>query len=316
MNFEKGSHLRDQLSLHFIVFIWGFTAILGRYISVDAVSLVFNRTAMTTVAIALFMFWKKRPFRASWKEIGFMALCGILIATHWITFFGAIKIANISLTLAGISTGALWSALLKPVLDKGNIDIIELLLGAIVVVGVVVIFYETPDAANLHYYEFLGLKVTNYQLGVLIALISASLSASFSILNKQLVARYPLPVQVTFWELGFAFIGVGLYDLFFGSHNPMTLWITTTGDWYFMAILALLCTAYPFIQSVELLKRMSPFSVMLAINLEPVYGIGLAALIFGAQENMTPTFYIGVVVILATVIANGIIKAQKRKSLS
>jgi len=316
MNFEKGSFLRDQLSLHFIVFIWGFTAILGELLTVDALALVFNRTAMTTVAIALFMIWKKRPFRAAWKEIWFMALCGILIAAHWITFFGAIKLANISLTLAGISTGALWSVLLKPLLDKGKIDLIELLLGVVVVVGVLVIFYEEPNAADLKNYEVLGLNVTNYQLGVLIALLSASLSASFSILNKKLVARYPLPVQVTFWELGFAFLCVGLYDLCFGSHNPNTLWINNTSDWYYMAILALLCTAYPFIQSIELLKRMSSFSVMLAINLEPVYGISLAAIIFGAQENMTPTFYIGVVIILATVITNGIIKAQKRKSLS
>ena len=108
------SHFKDQLSLHFIVFIWGFTAILGRYISIDALSLVFNRTALTSVAIAGYMLWKKRPFGASRKELRFMALCGILIAVHWITFFGAIKIANVSITLAGVSTGALFSAFAQP----------------------------------------------------------------------------------------------------------------------------------------------------------------------------------------------------------
>ena len=308
------SHFKDQLSLHFIVFIWGFTAILGRYISIDALSLVFNRTALTSVAIAGYMLWKKRPFGASTKELWFMALCGILIAVHWITFFGAIKIANVSITLAGVSTGALFSALLNPILNKGKLDPIELALGAIVVVGIVIVFYEEPNAASIKNYAWAGYTLTNYQLGLLIALFSASLSASFSILNKQLVARYPLPVQVTFWELSFAFVGAALYDLIAESHNPMTLWATTGNDWWFLAVLALLCTAYPFIKSVELLKRLSPFSVMLAINLEPVYGILLAALLFGAEENMNPQFYLGVLIILGTVIANGIIKAQKRKS--
>jgi drug/metabolite transporter (DMT)-like permease len=308
------SHFKDQLSLHFIVFIWGFTAILGRYITIDALSLVFNRTALTSIAIAIYMLWKKRPFSASTKELWFMALCGILIAVHWITFFGAIKIANVSITLAGVSTGALFSALLNPVLNKGKLDPTELALGAIVVVGIVIVFYEEPNAASIKTYAWGNFTLTNYQLGLLIALFSASLSASFSILNKQLVARYPLPVQVTFWELTFAFVGVALYDLIAGSHNPMTLWATSANDWWFLAVLALLCTAYPFIKSVELLKRLSPFSVMLAINLEPVYGILLAALLFGAEENMNPQFYFGVLIILGTVIANGIIKAQKRKS--
>ena len=308
------SHFKDQLSLHFIVFIWGFTAILGRYITIDALSLVFNRTALTSIAIASYMLWKKRPFSASTKELWFMALCGVLIAVHWITFFGAIKIANVSITLAGVSTGALFSALLNPVLNKGKLDPTELALGAIVVVGIVIVFYEEPNAASIKTYAWGNFTLTNYQLGLLIALFSASLSASFSILNKQLVARYPLPVQVTFWELTFAFVGVALYDLIAGSHNPMTLWATSANDWWFLAVLALLCTAYPFIKSVELLKRLSPFSVMLAINLEPVYGILLAALLFGAEENMNPQFYFGVLIIFGTVIANGIIKAQKRKS--
>ena len=308
------SHFKDQLSLHFIVFIWGFTAILGRYISIDALSLVFNITALTSVAIAGYMLWKKRPFSASTKELWFMGLCGILIAVHWITFFGAIKIANVSITLAGVSTCALFSALLNPILNKGKLDPVELALGAIVVVGIVIVFYEEPNAASIKTYVLAGYTLTNYQLGLLIALFSASLSASFSILNKQLVARYPLPVQVTFWELSFAFVGVELYDIIAGSNNPMTLWATTANDWWFLAVLALLCTAYPFIKSVELLKRLSPFSVMLAINLEPVYGILLAALLFGAEENMNPEFYLGVLIILGTVIANGIIKAQKRKS--
>jgi drug/metabolite transporter (DMT)-like permease len=241
-----------------------------------------------------------------------MWLCGILIAVHWITFFGAIKISNVSITLAGISTGALWSSLLSPILSKTKFDPVELILGLLVILGIGIVFYEEPNAADIRDLSYFGVSLTNFQWGLIIALFSSMLSASFSILNKQLVFRYPKPVQVTFWELTFAFLSIVIYSFIIGN-NPMDLWATQNSDWIYIAILALACTAYPFIKSVELLKRLSPFSVMLAINLEPVYGILLAALFFGASESMSPKFYIGVIIILGTVIANGIIKARKRK---
>ena len=310
------SHLKDQFNLHFIVFIWGFTAILGKYISIDAVALVFNRTAITSLAIAIFLLVRRRPFTASARQIAFMWLCGLLIAVHWITFFGAIKISNISITLAGISTGALWSAILTPILSKSKVDFTELLLGLLVILGIVIVFYEEPNTADLTTYNLAGIQISNFQLGLVIALFSSMLSASFSILNKRLVGSYPFPIQVTFWELLFAFLSILIYQLIFEKESPMDLWAANSTDWAFLLVLALLCTAYPFIKSVELLKRMTPFSVMLAINLEPVYGILLAALFFGASESMNPQFYIGVCIIIGTVVANGIIKARKRKSLS
>jgi drug/metabolite transporter (DMT)-like permease len=306
------SYSKDQLNLHFIVFIWGFTAILGKFISIDALALVYNRTALTSVAIGIYLLVLKRGFKANSKDLLFMWLCGILIAVHWITFFGAIKISNVSITLAGVSTGALWSSLLSPILSKTKLDPVELLLGLLVILGIGIVFYEEPNTAEIRDLSYFGITLTNFQWGLIIALFSAMLSASFSILNKQLVARYPKPVQVTFWEITFAFSSIVIYSLLAGN-NPMSLWASQETDWIYIAILALACTAYPFIKSVELLKRLSPFSVMLAINLEPVYGILLAALFFGASESMSPQFYIGVIIILGTVIANGIIKARKRK---
>ena len=310
------THIKDQINLHFIVFVWGFTAILGKFISIDALALVFNRTAITSVAIGLYLLLRRKSFQANSRDLLFMWLCGVLIAVHWITFFGAIKIANISITLAGISTGALWTALLNPILTKSKIDWTELGLGLLVILGIVIVFYEEPNSASLERYSLGSLSFTNFQIGLIIALFSAMLSASFSILNKKLVSRYPRPIQVTFWELSFAFLSILIYQLIFGTDTLMSLWASSYSNLLFLALLALLCTAYPFIKSVELLKRMSPFSVMLAINLEPVYGILLAALFFGATESMNPQFYIGVVIILTTVIANGIIKARKRQNLS
>ena len=310
------AHLKDQFNLHFIVFIWGFTAILGKYISSSALDLVFNRTGLTALTIALFLVLKKRSFKANSKDLLLMWFCGVLIAIHWITFFGAIKIANASITLAGIATGALWSALLGPLFTKSRIEWTELALGMLVVFGIGIIFYEEPDAGKLKHLTYLGISFTNYQLGLVIALFSAALSASFSIFNQRLVARYPFPVQVTFYEIAFAFLSIGIYEIFFRSGNPVNLIAKSQSDWIYLLVLALLCTAYPFIKSVELLKRLSPFTVMLAINLEPVYGILLAASLFGASEEMNPQFYIGVLIILSTVIANGIIKARKRSKSS
>ena len=310
------THLKDHLNLHFIVFIWGFTAILGKYISVSALNLVFNRTGLTALAIGIFLLIKRRSFKANSKDLLMMWLCGVLIAVHWITFFGAIKIANVSITLAGIATGALWSAILGPLFHKAKIEWSELALGLLVVSGIAIIFYEEPDATKLKQLEYLGFQFTNYQLGLLIALFSAALSASFSLFNQRLVQRYPFPVQVTFYEIAFAFVSIGIYEILFRSGNPLNLLAQSNNDWIYLLILALLCTAYPFIMSVELLKRLSAFSVMLAINLEPVYGILLAAALFGASEAMNPQFYAGVLIILGTVVANGIIKARKRTKRS
>jgi drug/metabolite transporter (DMT)-like permease len=251
------SYTKDQLNLHFIVFIWGFTAILGKFISIDALALVYNRTAVTSVAIGIYLLVLKRGFKANSKDLLFMWLCGVLIAVHWITFFGAIKISNVSITLAGVSTGALWSSLLSPILSKTKFDPIELLLGLLVILGIGIVFYEEPNTADIRHLSYFGFELTNFQLGLIIALFSSMLSASFSILNKQLVTRYPKPVQVTFWELTFAFLSIVIYSLIIGN-NPMNLWASQNSDWIYIAILALACTAYPFIKSVELLNAYHP----------------------------------------------------------
>ena len=152
---------------------------------------------------------------------------------HWITFFGAIKIANISITLAGVSTGALWSSILGPILSKSKFDPTEVALGLLVILGIGIVFYEEPNAQDLREMTYFGITVTNFQLGLVIALFSSMLSASFSILNKQLVTRYPNPVQVTFWELGFAFLSICAYSVLLGN-NPMDLWANTQSDWMYL----------------------------------------------------------------------------------
>lgn len=306
------NHIKDQLQLHFIVFIWGFTALLGKYIQADAIALVWNRTWITAVGIGLFMLWSKYSFKASRKDLLWMAFGGLLIALHWITFFGAIKVANISITLAALSAGAFATAILTPIFTSKKVDWTELLLGAAVIAGISIIFFEEPKAGEVHTLSLLGLGWNNYQWGLIIGLISTVLSASFAILNARLVNTVDSPTSITFYELLTANLWITLLWPLAANYFPVKFFPESNGDWIPLILLALLCTAYPFIKSVELLKRLTPFSVMLTINMEPVYGIFMAALIFGADETMDLQFYLGVAIIIGTVILNGIIKAKKR----
>ncbi len=282
--------LKNYFHLHFIVFIWGFTAVLGALISIDAIPLVWYRMLLASGFILLFIGATKLSLRITRKMgIGFL-FAGLLIALHWLTFFKAIKVSNVSVTLAMMSTGAFFTSLLEPLFYKRKIIWYELLFGAIVIAALYMIFNVELD----------------YVEGIIYALISALLSALFSIINGQYAQRYNATV-ISFYELlgGVGFITI--YLLFVKGFNAEFFTLTPL-DWLWIFILASVCTAYAFIASVAVMKYLSPYTVMLTINLEPVYGIVLAFIVLGDSEQMSPEFYYGALVILATVIANGIIK--------
>lgn len=288
------NNLKNYLQLHFIVFIWGFTAILGALISIDAIPLVWFRMLLATIFLAIFFIVKKKSFKIDTK-IGLKFLFGgAIIATHWITFFGAIKVSNVSVALVTLSTGALFTSLLEPIFFKRKLNYVEILFGLIVVLGLYLIF-----------------KVeTSYWLGIVLALISAFLSASFSVLNGLYVRRYDAAV-ISFYQLFFGVVTITIFLAFKGGFTA-DFFILETSDWLYLLILSSICTAYAFTASVDLLKYLSPFTVMLTINLEPIYGIILALIIFGEKEMMGSMFYVGALIILLTVLANGIIKYKKK----
>ena len=287
-------NLKSYLHLHFIVFIWGFTAVLGALITLDALPLVWYRMALAVFFIVLFVIYKKIPLQVSRKTlIGFL-FAGLIIALHWLTFFKAIKVSNISITLACLSTGAFFTSLLEPLLTNKKIVWYEVVFGLIVILGLGIIF-----------------KVeVNYVQGILLALTSAFLSALFSVINSKYAKQYN-PTTISFYELLGGVFFLSLYLLFSGSFNPQFFQITNS-DWFYLAILSSVCTAYAFIASVQVMKFLSPYTVMLTINLEPIYGIVLAVIIFHDKEQMSTGFYIGALLILSTVIVNGIIKNRSK----
>lgn len=287
-------NLKSYLHLHLIVFIWGFTAILGELITLDALPLVWFRMLLAVGFIILFMAYKKTNFVVPRKTIFGFLLLGLVIALHWLTFFKAIKVSNVSVTLACLSTGAFFTSFLEPILYRRKVIWYEVLFGLVVVGGLYIIFNVEGD----------------YYLGIILALTSAFLSALFSVINGKYAKMYDSTV-ISFYELTGGVLCFSVYLLLSNSFSKK-FFILQPSDWIYLLILSSICTAYAFIASVRVMKFISPYTVMLTINLEPVYGIILALLIFKDKEKMSSEFYFGAILILITVILNGVIKYKLR----
>ncbi len=287
--------LTNYLHLHLIVFIWGFTAVLGALISIDAIPLVWYR--MGIAFILIFLYVKIRKIKLQFSRLTLLGffIAGFIIALHWITFFAAIKVSNVSVTLAVLSTGAFFTSLLEPIFYRRKVIWYEVLFGIFVIFGLYIIFEVESQ----------------YVTGILLALSSAFLSALFSVINGKFAVKYEASA-ISFWELLFGTLCITLYFFANGSFDR-EFFTVSSSDWLYLFILASACTAYAFIASVHVMKWIKPYTVMLTINMEPIYGILLALLILGDAENMSPQFYYGALVILATVIANGIIKTRGRR---
>jgi len=284
--------LLNYLHLHFIVFIWGFTAVLGALISIDAIPLVWHRMSLGAIFILGYMLLKRDKLKVSIKSLLKFCFVGFLIAMHWFAFFYAIKVSNVSITLAMMSTGAFFASLLEPIIFKRKIVSYEVIFGLVVMVGLYIIFRVESE----------------YLTGILFALFASFLGALFAILNGILVKTHNASV-ITFYEMVFGVLCISIYLLFTDGFS-YSFFILSANDWIYLLILASICTAYAFIASIHVMKWISPYTVMLTTNMEPVYGIILALLILGDKEYMSGSFYLGAIIILLTVIANGIIKTR------
>lgn len=284
------SKFKNYLLLHLIVFIWGFTAILGALISIDAIPLVWYRMGLSVIFIIGYFLITKKSFKIEKTAIAKFAVTGVIIAVHWITFFHAIKVSNVSVALVTMSTGALFTSLLEPLFFKRKIKPIEIFFGLLVVVGLYIIFnFESQ-----------------YTMGIVFALISAFLSALFAVFNGIFVKKYDADA-ISLYQLLFGVIGVTLFILFTDGFSVAFFQLKNT-DWLYLFILSSVCTAWAFIASVKVMKFLTPYTVMLTINLEPIYAIILALLIFGEKEQMNPEFYYGAGIVLLVVLLNGLVK--------
>jgi drug/metabolite transporter (DMT)-like permease len=289
------NNINSYLKLHFIIFIWGFTAVLGALISLETLPLVWYRLALALPFLFAWLIFKKIPLKVSSKSLLKFAFGGFIIALHWIGFFMAIKVANVSVALVTLSTGAFFTSLLEPLFFKRKIRPLEVLFGILIIGGLYLIF----RVDNLYLY------------GMLWALFAAFLSALFSVINGLFVIKHNGFV-LSFYQLGFGLVTISLIMLFRGDFSMSFFSISPT-DWFYLLILSSICTAYAFSASIDIMKNLSPYTVMLSINLEPVYGIVLALLLFGEKEKMSPNFYFGALIIIGIIVVNSLLKIASAK---
>ncbi len=281
---------RYSALLHLVVLIWGFTGIFGRLISLDSVPLVFYRVSIAVPAIGLFLFLQGVSLRVDRGGLLRFAGIGLLVAFHWTLFFESIKISTVSVALACQSVAPFITALIEPIAFRRAIRMHELLLGFAAAVGVAVIFgFETEHAA-----------------GIAVGLAAASVGALFVVINGRLVERYDSRV-ISFYELLSGWVGMLCVVLLVDGTIP----VPDASDLAYLLVLGTVCTAFAFVGGTVVMRRLSPFTVMLTTNLEPVYGIVLALLVFGESELMSAGFYAGAGLILASIWLNVIIVRRK-----
>ena len=290
---------RDFAKLHLIVFLWGFTAIIGKEMSISAADVVLYRTGLAALLLLGFMIYRNWSLRFPPRVLLQFALTGLVIAAHWFLFFESARVSNVSVCLAGMATTTFWTSLIEPSVNRRKVKAVEVLLGLTVILGLYVIFSFEFDNA----------------LGLILAILSALMSAIFSVVNARFAKKHS-QYGITFYEMLAACIGIAIFipiykGLFLGE--PTVYAVPESRDWSFLLVLSVVCTVYAFSASVELMKRITAFAVNLTINLEPVYGIIMALLIYGEREQMSGGFYYGTMIILAAVLSYPFIRKRQLK---
>jgi len=280
-----------QIRLQFIVLLWGFTGVLGKLITISAVPLVWFR--VTVAALVLFTILKVRKIdlKLSGKDLRILLGIGFVIGLHWMAFFGAIKVSNVAVALSTLSTGALFSAFLEPIFFKRKINFYEILLAIVVSCCILLIYNASPE----------------YWLGIVLGITCSFLSATFSVLNGKIHHKFPAQ-KIMFYEMLGGWLIVSIFLPFFGGFDAIAT--ISWRDFGLLILLGGLFTAYPMMESINLMKYISPFTLLLNVNLEPVYGIILAYFIFGESEKMTPLFYIATGIMVLAIVVNVVLKKR------
>lgn len=289
------SRNKNLLLLHLIVLIWGFSPILGKLISVQAFQLVWFRILITLVAIFIYLLATRQNMKVSRSDFFKLIGVGAVIAFHWFCFYNAIKISNVSVTLVAFATGTLFTSIIEPIFYKRKIIRYEIAFG-MVIIGAIAMIFQVE---------------TQYKWGIIFGMLAALTSSFFTVWNGLFVRRIPSPVISTY-ELGGGFVALTIYLLCTGTLNKDFVTISAA-DWGWLVILSVVGTAFTFIASVNLMKHISPYTVTLTVNLETVYGIILAYFIWRKDEAMTPGFYLGTLIILATIFGNSMLKGYLKK---
>jgi len=279
------------LQIHLCVVIWGFTAILGKLITLPAFALVWWRMFLVVAALVFIpAFWRGLR-RMSLRTIGIFAGIGVVVALHWVSFYGAIKLANASVAATCMGVAPIIMSVVEPWITRKRFDPRELLIGVAAIPGVMLVVGGTPQGMRL---------------GIAAGVLSAFLVAVFGSLNKRYV-ELGEPVAVTGLELAAGTAFLTLLAVMFGG-DATSLPMPGARDAVLLVILALACTLFPFALSLVALRNLSAFSAQLAVSLEPVYAVFLAMLLLGEQRELGLQFYAGLAVILGSVFAHAALK--------
>lgn len=273
------------LQLHAAIFLAGFTGIMGRLIELSEVLLVWYRMMFAAFALLLITVITKKIIKLHFSEMLRLIAIGGIVALHWVFFYGSIKYSNVSVSLVCFSAIGFFSALLDPLLSKRKFEWIELLLGLMVIIGIYLMFHFDP----------------HFRTGILFGMISSLLAAIFPILNKKMMDKHQ-PETITFYEMSGGFFLLTLLLPFYLAFFPTQYLYPSTSDLIWLLVLSLFCTVLAFNLSIRSLTKISPFTVNLSFNLEPVYGIALAFIFFKEYEEVDIPFYIGIAIIFLTVV--------------
>jgi drug/metabolite transporter (DMT)-like permease len=287
---------KDYLLLHFIVFLWGFTAVLGKLVSIPVTEMIFLRSLLAAAGLGALMWLLRQPFRISRRDAWILFGIGAIVAVHWLFFFISGRISNPSTSLVGFATCSLWAALLEPLTRRQPLRALDVAFGLVVLAGLGIIV--SFDFAHLY--------------GLWLGVASGFLAALFSVLNARLVHRISA-YTITFYQMAGAALFIALcFPLYLRTWSPTGVLQlgALPSDWLYIAVLAWACSVFAFATAINLTKKLSVFFIQLTLNLEPVYGMALALLVFGSGEVMPLHFYIGTAVILASVVAYPILKKK------
>lgn len=292
------SKYKYHILLHLIIFMWGFTGILGKLIELDALLIVWHRVLIAFIALWVALRFMKKSLKIPKpKDLIAIAGVGIIVAMHWLTFYKSIQLSTASLGILCLSTTTLHVTWLEPLIMKRKFSWIEFLLGLIVIYGI----YFVSSDFDPNDYEALAY-----------GLVSALCAALFSVFNAKLAQDIPSS-KITFYELVVGFLFVSVVLLLNGKMN-VELFTMTMSDFLWLLFLGILCTSFAFLATIEVVKRLGAFTVSLSINMEPVYTILLAIVILNENEVLGSQFYIGSVIIVLVVIANAVIKYYLKNS--
>lgn len=279
-------HMKKALlQLNIAVFLWGFTGVLGRAITLGSTMLVWWRLLITMLSLwALYMVQGKAR-RIPARSILMISLIGTVQALHWVCFYASIKLANVTIALTCLSTTALIAALIEPLVVKKKFDLLEIVLGLFAVAGILIIY-------NTH---------LQFSTGIIVGLLSALLTVLVSVSNKKIVDEYH-PEHITLYQLTGGFLGMTILLPVFNYFFPESWRSPDLWDWIWLIILSWVCTIMTFFLYIRALKKVSAFTINLALTLEPIYGIILAFIIYHENENLSNWFYLGFALIALAVV--------------